>query len=189
MPISRPDAIPFICNHVWAANPGRILDIGIGFGIWGSLFRAYTDIRMAELKHSRYRDWETVIHGIEVHREYESPLWKAYNKIWFGEVFSLFTQWQEQQKTTGWQLPKYDWIHFGDVLEHFELEDGTQLLMLARKILSPGGLISVVTPDGFRPQGKVLDNEYEEHKSGWTIGMFGKVKSAAKCGGQIAVIL
>ena len=48
-------------------QPLRILDVGVGFGKWGHLFREYTDINEAEHDPARYarENWRVQIDGIE----------------------------------------------------------------------------------------------------------------------------
>ena len=179
MPISRPDAIPIVGAIIWGKNPKSILDIGVGFGTWGVLFRAWTDIRLAELEPGRYdyQGWETLIHGIEIHREYASDLWRVYNNVFIGEAKALLAQQSAASANIkeNFVLPQYDHIHLGDVIEHMSKEDGEALLVLCLAHLNPGGSITVVTPEGFRPQGRVLGNQFEIHLSGWTVEDFEKL--------------
>ena len=55
MPSSRPNTIPTVIHLVKQFQPKSILDVGIGFGKWGHLFREYTDINEAEKDPARYR--------------------------------------------------------------------------------------------------------------------------------------
>jgi hypothetical protein len=48
MPSSRPTTIPVVIHLLRQIRPRSILDVGIGFGKWGHLFREYTDINEAE---------------------------------------------------------------------------------------------------------------------------------------------
>ena len=47
------------------------------------------------------------------------------------------------------QLGKFDVVHMHEVLEH--LPDPKNMLQLAKKILNPGGLICIVSPNDFNP--------------------------------------
>jgi len=182
MPISRSDALPFIGNIIWNTNPSRILDVGIGFGHMGVLFRAWTDIRMAELDPDRYHHlgWKTEIHGIEIHPPYANPLYEfIYDVVYWGDAL-------EEIKKLG----SYDVIYLGDIIEHYEKEMGEILLRNAAQHLTPKGFLVVATPEGFRPQGPVLNNPNEEHKSGWTkadFDRFGAVSSVTLAGQTVAV--
>ena len=54
MPSSRPNTIPTVINLLRQLKPQSILDVGVGFGKWGHLFREYTDILEAEHEPARY---------------------------------------------------------------------------------------------------------------------------------------
>lgn len=162
MPISRPDTIPVVGSIIWGKSPKSILDIGVGFGLWGVLFRAWTDIRMSEITPSRYHKWKTIIDGIEIFPDYVNKCWEIYDTVWVGDAIQLLEAMHDGKR--------YDHIHLGDVIEHMDKDAGVHLMCLAAAHLTPGGSMTVVTPDGFRPQGVVLGNKHEEHKCGWTTG-------------------
>src|SRR5439155_62198 len=73
---SPPNAIPTIVHLVRQLQPRSILDVGVGFGKWGHLFREYTDILEAEHEPSRYdrENWQVRIEGIEGHAAYLTPM-------------------------------------------------------------------------------------------------------------------
>ena len=162
MPISRPDAIPLLGEIIWSKNPRSILDIGVGFGIWGVLFRAWTDIRMAEIDPERYENWRTQIDGIEIHPDYVSKCWEVYDQVMVGNAFDILDA----------SHLMYDHIHLGDVIEHMDKPQGVELLNLCLEHLNPGGSLTVVTPNGYRKQGMVLGNKFEQHKCGWDDSAF-----------------
>jgi len=162
MPISRPDSIPLVGEIIWGKNPKTILDIGVGFGLWGVLFRAWTDIRMSELEPARYNKWKTIIDGIEIHPDYVNKCWEIYDSVMVGDAIKLLEVMSR----------KYDHIHMGDVIEHMDKTPGKELLCLAAAHLTPGGSITVVTPNGYRSQGPVLGNVHERHQCGWTADDF-----------------
>ena len=66
MPSSRANTIPTVIHLVRQLEPRSILDIGVGFGKWGHLFREYTDILQAEHDPPRYQraNWQVRIDGI-----------------------------------------------------------------------------------------------------------------------------
>jgi hypothetical protein len=155
---------------IWGKNPKSILDIGVGFGMWGALFRAWTDIRMAELNPERYgkTGWATLIEGIEIHEQYKSPLWECYDKVYIGDAMdNLVANGMVNMLSKGVNPYLYDHIHLGDVIEHMDKTPGRELLRLCLEHLNPGGSITVVTPNGYRAQGPVLGNEHERHQCGW----------------------
>src|SRR6059036_3946823 len=110
MPSSRPNTIPTIIHLIQQLKPRSILDVGVGFGKWGHLFREYTDILEAERDPGRYQreGWQVRIDGIEGHAAYLTPMHRfLYNAIHLGDAGALL-------KT----LPVYDLIFLGDILEH-----------------------------------------------------------------------
>lgn len=150
MPISRPNSLSRIMDIIWKANPASILDVGVGFGANGVLFRQYCDIRFG-----RYKKWKTRIDGIEIHKKYKNPIWKyIYNKIIIGDAYYAIHQ-----------LPNYDIIFLGDILEH--LERIRALILLDSCIKKARKYVIISTPATFRNTmtGVILhNNPYEEHK-------------------------
>ena len=59
MPSSRPNTIPTVIHIVKQLRPSSILDVGVGFGKWGHLFREYTDIVAA-----RRPEWLVLRRGV-----------------------------------------------------------------------------------------------------------------------------
>src|ERR1051325_4584169 len=118
MPSSRPNTIPIVIHLVRQLQPKSILDIGVGFGKWGHLFREYTDINEAEKEPGRYqrRNWRVRIDGIEGHAVYLTPMHRyLYNNIYVGDAPVLIKK-----------LPRYDLIFMGDVIEHLPKPAGFQ---------------------------------------------------------------
>src|SRR5512139_1422101 len=110
MPSSRPNTIPTVINLVRQLKPRSILDVGVGFGKWGHLFREYTDILEAEHDPARYRreKWQVRIEGIEGHAAYLTPMHDfLYDQIHVGNAAVLMKG-----------LPKYDLVFLGDIIEH-----------------------------------------------------------------------
>src|SRR5205814_7486601 len=120
MPSSRPNTIPTVIHLVRQLKPQSILDVGVGFGKWGHLFREYTDIVEAERDPGRYerKNWQVKIDGIEGHAGYLTDMHRyLYNEIHLGDACELIKK-----------LTSYDLIFMGDVIEHFEKQTGLQLL-------------------------------------------------------------
>src|SRR5438046_1748283 len=120
MPSSRPNTIPTVIHIVRQLQPQSILDVGVGFGKWGHLFREYTDIQEAERDPERYerQNWKVKIDGIEGHAAYITDMHRyLYNEIFLGDALQII-------KT----VSTYDLIFLGDIIEHFEKRLGVQLL-------------------------------------------------------------
>ena len=151
MPTSSFDHVSSVMHVVEKAQPRSILDVGIGFGKWGVLCR-----EVLEAKHGRLQpsDWQTRIDGIEIHQEYENPLWHlAYTSVFLGDVFQVIDG-----------LAHYDLIIACDVVEHLDKDVGMALL---GKLLQHGTLVVLTSPRGFMVQTALLGNEHEMHRSGW----------------------
>ena len=150
MPSSRYQVIPLVLDLVTAIQPKSILDVGIGFGKWAVLFREYLDVWKTD---KPFQERVTRIDGVEAFSEYENSVWKVYDNIYVGDVINLIPELKEH---------KYDLIFLGDVIEHFDKEEGKKLLAE----LNYEHMI-IVTPFQVLPQKAVYDNQYEIHKSEW----------------------
>jgi hypothetical protein len=162
MPSSRPNVIPIIISVVRQLKPQSILDVGVGFGKWGHLFREYTDILEAEHEPARYQraNWKVCIDGIEGHAAYVTEMHRfLYNEIFIGNALELIRT-----------VHRYDLIFLGDIIEHFEKVDGTRLLLDALEKADKAVIIS--TPKFETGQDELCGNELEKHRSLWTASDF-----------------
>jgi len=168
MPSSRPNTIPTVIHLVRQLRPKSVLDVGVGFGKWGHLFREYTDINEAEQDPARYRrkNWRVRIDGIEGHAAYVTPMHRyLYNKIHIGDACALMRK-----------LPRYDLIFMGDVIEHLEKEAGLELMRDALKKSRKAIIVS--TPKFETGQRDLCDNELERHRSLWSAKDFSRFERA-----------
>ncbi len=134
-------------------DPKSILDVGVGFGRWGILFREFLEI----WDNGRYNGkWQVAIDGVEIFPGYIKDYHKYfYNEIYLGNALEFL-------ETTG---NTYDLINFGDVIEHFTKEEGVKLIELA---LKKGKIVLINIPIGRHwAQEGTQENPYEEHKSVW----------------------
>jgi hypothetical protein len=134
-------------------NPKTILDIGVGFGRWGILFREFLEI----WEHSKYDGkWERTIDGVEIFPGYI----KDYHKYFYDNIYVedglMFLK----------NTPnKYDLINLGDVVEHFSKSDGQELIKLA---LEKGKWVLINVPIGKNwAQEGTDENPHEAHRSIW----------------------
>jgi hypothetical protein len=158
MPSSRPNTIPAVIHLVRQLKPNSILDVGVGFGKWGHLFREYTDILAAEHDPPRYRreNWKVRIDGIEGHAPYLTPMHEYfYDKIHIGDACELLAN-----------LPPYDLIFLGDIIEHFDKAKGRKLLREAYEHALKA--LIVTTPKYETAQEGLCGNELERHRSLWS---------------------
>lgn len=157
MPSSSHHHISKMVDWIVRLQPRSVLDIGVGFGKWGFLAREYTDI--AELRYGR-DEWQVRIDGIEAHEGYRNPVYDhIYDTVFFGDALSLVDE-----------LPDYDLAILGDVIEHFEKEDGARLL---GALPARTRYILISSPTVFYQQG-VPGNPYEAHKSLWSMEDFAR---------------
>jgi hypothetical protein len=168
MPSSRPNTIPTVLHLVRQLKPQSILDVGVGFGKWGHLFREYTDIIEAEREPARYRrrNWRVRIDGIEGHAAYLTPMHRfLYNRIHVGDAGQLLPK-----------LGRYDLIFLGDIIEHFDKPTGLALLDAAFAKATKAVMVS--TPKFETEQEDLCGNELERHRSLWTAKDFRKFPGA-----------
>jgi len=152
MPTSRANHIFYLIDQVMHLRPKSILDIGVGFGTKGMLFREYTDIWAGNYQPD---SWKVQIDGIEVFADYVTDLQRQiYDTIYIGDALEVLDT-----------LGEYDMIYAGDVLEHFSREDGLKMLELMKKHAKH---VIIATPAKVSQQGAVFNNEHETHRSQWT---------------------
>lgn len=152
MPSSAPVFTTEICQLVITNQPKTILDIGIGFGHYGCLFRNYSDIFQG-----RYdcETWETEIVGVEAFPKYIHDGHRYfYNEIITKPIEDVVEL-----------LPSFDFVFCGDMLEHLPKAKGLWLLEELKKISK---ILVLQVPLGMDwDQGEVLGNPFEEHKAVW----------------------
>jgi 2-polyprenyl-3-methyl-5-hydroxy-6-metoxy-1,4-benzoquinol methylase len=151
MPTSSYTMIPEVLNIVIQIHPKSILDIGIGFGKYGFLFREYLDIAQGRIQKS---DWSKRIDGVEVFEPYISDIQKSvYDNVYIGNILDLKDQ-----------LPFYQLIYMGDVLEHIEKEKAVELL---NTLLEKCEHLLLAIPVGRWDQAEINGNQYEKHLVTW----------------------
>lgn len=134
-------------------DPATILDVGVGFGRWGILFREFLEIWNS----GRYDGkWERIIDGVEIFPGYI----KDYHKYFYSDIYL-----QDALSFLKSTDKKYDLINFGDVLEHFTKDEGEELLKIA---VEKGRNVLINIPIGkYWEQRGTEENPYEAHKSIW----------------------
>ncbi|BCV20785.1 glycosyltransferase family 4 protein [Moorella sp. Hama-1] len=157
MPTSWYQVISVILDQIQLYKPASILDIGIGFGKYGVLIRD-----MLEIPLERYHknQWQVKIDGIEAFSDYRNPLHQyCYDQVYYDDVMNVIHN-----------LPCYDIIMLIDVLEHFEKEEGFNLISSLLKYTAKCLIISTpLYPD---VQKEYMGNRHEKHKSRWVITDF-----------------
>jgi hypothetical protein len=149
-------------------RPQSILDVGVGFGKWGHLFREYTDILEAEQDPARYerRHWQVRIDGIEGFAAYVTEMHRyLYNEIHIGDMCEVLPR-----------LPQYDVVFLGEVVEHLEKPRGEQLLRDA--VAHAQKAVIVSTPKYETEQEDLCANKLERHRSVWAARDFRRFRGA-----------
>ncbi len=157
MPSSHIHHIAPIMEIVLATRPQSVLDIGVGFGKFGFLCREYLELWDGR---ETYGDWQKRIDGIEAFEPYITPVHEyIYNNIYVGNALEILPTLESH----------YDLILLIDVIEHFSLTDGQELLTECSH-RSKACLIS--TPTIASPQESAFGNPFETHRSQWTHEQF-----------------
>lgn len=150
MPIGSYMAIPTVATEMIRRKPATILDLGMGFGMLGAAVRQWVDLGV--------RPWRTFLTGVEVWSEYRNPVWDLYDLIYIRDI-------REHLRVDPQQ---YDMVLLGDVIEHFELQDASEVLGAIERLIAPGGCALVITPAKEMVQGPAHGNPFEVHRSVWT---------------------
>lgn len=156
MPTSVPYCLPIIASVARQIQPASVLDVGVGFGKYGCLFREYLDIwGVKSVDEYAKSHWRTRIDGIDATKEYITPLHRfIYDEIYVGDVLSIIGT-----------LGRYDVIMMGDVLEHFEKDVGHKVL---DELYEHTARCLILTfPSKCRIDLDVAGNPYEAHRSSW----------------------
>ena len=156
MPRSPGKVISRVLNICREIGPQSVLDVGCGWGEYGFLLRFHMERPELWPKDiTESPDWEMRIDGIEIVAENIGGLHKlCYNRVSVGNVFDLLDD-----------LPEYDVILMGELVEHLEKADAERLI---RGLLPKAKKACIITtPLGFMPHGALLGQETERHLSGW----------------------
>lgn len=134
-------------------NPSSILDIGVGFGRWGVMYREYLDYWAGRILR---RDWTMVLDGIEVYPKYIKKYHKYfYSKIYYGDAYYVIDKIKKN----------YDLAILGDVFEHFEKDKAIDLM---KRLLKKSKYILLNLPLGENwEQAEGCGNIHERHLSFW----------------------
>ena len=152
MPSSFWGLINEVIDAYMRAKPRTVLDLGVGFGKWGHLFREYGDIYQGRIDKD---DWRIRIDGVEAYVDYIRDHQKyIYTNLYIGNVLDFVRD-----------MPWYDFIYAGDVIEHISKHEAIPLL---EHLSSHCATLLVSLPLGPRwSQGAVGGNPYETHRSMW----------------------
>jgi len=152
MPTSHQYQINEIVELITLAQPNKVLDIGAGFGKYGFLTREFLELWDGR---ETIDNWQRTIEGVEAFENYLTPVHDyIYDKIHKGTI-------QETLPSLG---DDYDMIMMIDVFEHFDYDEGVQIL---KDCLKKSKYILMSIPRDIGDQGEAFENPLEEHKFQW----------------------
>ncbi|MEZ4689434.1 MAG: class I SAM-dependent methyltransferase [Ignavibacteria bacterium] len=155
--------ISYNIDLVKKLDPKSILDIGIGFGRWGILFREFLEV----WGDNNYKgNWKRIIDGVEIFPDYINSYHEFfYNNIFIDDALELVKNTERN----------YDLINCGDVVEHFKKSDALNFI---DNCLNKSRYVLINIPIGKNwEQGPVNDNKHEAHLSTWEISDFSNYKN------------
>ena len=162
MPSSYHGFLNEVITEYLAIRPITVLDIGVGFGTWGHLFREYGEVFVGRFDKP---EWTTQIDGVEIFQHYidaHEHQKYIYNKIYIGDISKIIDE-----------LPEYDFIYAGDVIEH--LPKDIALMVIEKLTQKAKKCIMICMPLGGPEkwaQDEVYNNVYEKHLSFWNSDEF-----------------
>jgi hypothetical protein len=163
MPFSQSSQISTIVQFGEAVQPASILDVGVGMGQYGFLFRTNLenvglfDIDGANATWRPKDRWRIKIDGIEGCKDYLTPVHDfAYNQVLVGDALECLAKIPDKS---------YELVIAIDILEHFWKVDGWRLLSELSRVSSRAALVS--TPKIFCAQ-EFEANPLETHRSVWS---------------------
>jgi hypothetical protein len=150
--------ISYCIELIRRINPDSILDIGAGFGRWGILSREFLDV----WDDGNYTgEWKRRIDAVEIFDNYVKP----YHSYFYDNVFR-----EDAIGFVGNCKDKYDLIICGDVIEHFQKEEGKKFIDSCLRI-GKHVMINIPVGDNWE-QAAINDNKHEIHRSVWQVSDF-----------------
>lgn len=154
MPVGAYQQLSTIADLIVRVDPQKTLDVGMGFGTYGTLVREYLDL-WDNVNETKAYAWKRTLDGIEVYEKYITPSHRfLYDDIYIGDARVLVPTLKKH----------YDLVILADVIEHLTLDDGRKLL---RDLLAISDNIVITTPKNAKAQGALYGNEHERHISQW----------------------
>lgn len=165
MPTSITIHISDVLRVMRKSKAKSFLDIGCGFGRWGLLARDIFDIMHC---HYTKDSWQTRIDGVEAFADYITPIHNyIYNNVYIEKIEDFIKK----------NDTRYDVIFAGDILEHLEKEPAQDVIKTLFDRCNHTLIIAIPLGDIW-PQGSVLGNVYETHRSTWYKEDFKKLNAS-----------
>jgi len=152
MPSGPLVASRLIVNTVLAADPKRVIDLGMGTGKYGFLIREQSDLANGRIDRDA---WQIKIDGVEGYAAYIGSHQQAvYDTITVAEVADFLSRSDSDS---------YDFALALDIIEHFSPADAVGVVKDALRVSE---YVLISTPKGFYAQ-QHGGNELETHRSWW----------------------
>ncbi len=148
MPISSWQAISDITAEIVRINPKSVLDLGVGFGLYGAICRNYLDAMQGRCTKE---SWQTQIIGFEAFGGYRNHSWQLYDHI----LEEDFLNWTIN-------LHGHDLVLMIDSLEHLAPDAWEPFL---DGLVERNRNVIVSVPNGVMEQGAAHGNELERHRT------------------------
>lgn len=121
-------AVELTVELIRKLQPESFLDVGVGNGKWGFLFREYTDFWAGR---TLKQNWKSQIDGIEIYPPIVQDYQRAmYKRIFVGNAYTLIDE-----------LHSYDFVWAFDLLAAFEKQKGFEII---RKMREKTGILLAV---------------------------------------------
>jgi hypothetical protein len=147
MPWSVIENVPPIMNEIHRLQPERMIELGVGFGKYGTLCRETLDGMYGRCRKAQ---WKRKIYGIEGWTDYFNPCWSAYDEVNHGDFSQM-------------EIAGYDLVLMVDSFEHLEPERGQPFL---EKLLANNRHVIISVPNGECHQPEAVHgNAYEIHRA------------------------
>lgn len=152
-----------VANLLVMTDPKTVLDVGVGFGNYGIIARAYLDVWRGRMFKEK---WQTIIDGIEYYKEFKTPIYDfIYDHLFWGDVFELLPK-----------LPKYQAVILMHIVEHLEKPQALKLITMAKShctkriiIGTPSQFFNTGCPDHPKEQHRCLFTPLEFKNSGYQV--------------------
>lgn len=159
MPISSHDHLSTVIDLMLFAPPRSVLDVGLGYGVYGFLARSYLD--------AFGREDTLQLDGIEGFAQYIGEVQNAlYDRIFVGDALAILRS---------IDAASYDLVLALDIVEHFDEQEASAFVTECVRV---GRSTIVTTPRIHLDQDAVHGNELERHRSHTSRREFGRLGAA-----------
>lgn len=151
-------AVELTVELIRKLHPESFLDVGVGSGKWGFIFREYTDFwEGRNLK----QQWKSQVDGIEIYPPIVQDHQRAmYKRLFVGNAYTLVDE-----------LHSYDFVWAFDLLAAFEKQKGFEMLKKMRE--KTGMLLAVWQALGETvPLKSQTLNPFDSKVSAWSLEDF-----------------